>query len=161
MPAASTMVWPRPGLAAGKLAGRMIAPLGVEVRIDVAVAVGVVAEGDHVGARLEDLLRRLRGDADPARRVLAVDHDEVGHPLGAQAGHRRRQPLPAGLADDVPYEEETHQRRSVEQLRRRRGCRPASFRAMAEPRARRRRAAPVLEVDGLSKSFGERSPSRR
>ncbi len=35
--------------------------------------------------------------------------------------------------------------------------RPTSFRAMSEKptRARRRRAAPVLEVDGLSKSFGD------
>ena len=46
----------------------------VEVLVDLAVAVGVVAERDHVDAGGEDLLaRHLRRDADAARRVLAVD----------------------------------------------------------------------------------------
>ena len=88
--------------------------LGVEVGIDLAMAVGVVAEGDHVGARREELLRGFLGDAYASRAVLAVDYDQIGHALGAQVGHRRRQGLPAGPPDDVPYEQEAHAGGSVE-----------------------------------------------
>jgi hypothetical protein len=82
--------------------------LGVQVGIDLAVAVAVVAERDHVGARLEDLGGGLLGDPNAAGHVLPVDHNEVGQPLGPKPGHRRRQPLATGLADDVPYEQEAH-----------------------------------------------------
>jgi hypothetical protein len=82
----------------------------------------VVAERDHVRARGEDLLGGLLRDPDAAGHVLAVDDDEVWHPLGAQVGHRRRQSLSAGLADDVPYEQEAHRRASLDHCR---GGRPA------------------------------------
>ena len=82
--------------------------LGVEQRVDVAMAVGVVAEGDHVGARLEDLLRGRLGDPDAAAGVLAVDHDQVGTLRLTELRHRGRKGLPAGLTDHVPDEEEAH-----------------------------------------------------
>ncbi len=71
--------------------------------------VGVIAESDHVGAGVEDLGGRLLGDPYTTGGVLAVDDDQVGAVLGTQLGHRRRQPCATGLADDVPYEKETHQ----------------------------------------------------
>jgi hypothetical protein len=99
---------PAPGVAGREVAGPHDALLRAEVGVDLAVAVGVVAQRDRIGAQTEDLVRRFRGDADPAPGVLAVDHDQIGQVLLAQAGHRRRQPLPPGLADDVADEEEAH-----------------------------------------------------
>jgi len=91
--------------------------LGAEVAVGVLVPVGVVAEGDHVDAGVEDRLRRLLGDADATGHVLTVGDHQVGHVLGAQLGHRRRQALPSGLADDIPYEEQAHGRLSVDDVR--------------------------------------------
>ena len=61
----------------------------VEVRVDLAVAVGVVAERDHVDAEFEDLVGGLRIDAHAAGGVLAVDDDEVGIVLFLQARQHR------------------------------------------------------------------------
>src|SRR5205823_14065693 len=48
----------------------------VEVCVDLPVAVDVVAGGDHVDPRGEQLLRGPLGDSNPAGDVLAVgDHD--------------------------------------------------------------------------------------
>jgi len=96
------------GVARGEVRRAHDPAFRVQVRIDVPVAVGVVAERDHVGPGVEDLARRLGGDPDPSGHVLAVDDDEVGQPLCAELGHRPRQCLSTRLADDVPYEEEAH-----------------------------------------------------
>jgi len=48
----------------------------VEVGIDLAAAVGVVAERDRVDARFEQLVGNLRRDAEAAGDVLGVDDDE-------------------------------------------------------------------------------------
>ena len=61
----------------------------VEVGLDLAVAVGVVAERDHVDAGGEQLVGVLRRDADAASGVLAVDDDEVEPELLAQARQQR------------------------------------------------------------------------
>jgi len=100
-------------IARRKVRGADDPPLGVEVRVHVPVPVGVVAQRDHIDAGLEDRLGRVLRDPDAAGSVLAVRDDQIGHSLGPELGHRRRQALPSGLADDVPYEEEAHQRRSV------------------------------------------------
>jgi len=105
---------PAPRIRLGEVQRTQHARLRVEIGIDLAMAVGVVAEGDDVGARLEELLRRLLRDADPSGAVLAVDDDEIGHVLGAQSGHRRRQCLATGPPDDVPYEKEAHGGLSLE-----------------------------------------------
>jgi hypothetical protein len=66
----------------------------------------VVAERHDVGARREQLVGELAGDAGAVGGVLAVDDAEVGAELLAQ----RRQPLldgaPAGDAEDVREEED-------------------------------------------------------
>ena len=67
----------------------------VQVGPDLAVAIGVVAERDDVGARAEQLLRQLGRDPDPAGDVLAVDHDEVERELLAQPAAAARA-APAG-----------------------------------------------------------------
>jgi hypothetical protein len=59
-----------------------IAPL--EHGNDVAVSPDVVAGRDDVGARGEDLLRELRGQAHSVRRILPVDDAEVRTELVAK-----------------------------------------------------------------------------
>ncbi len=74
-----------PGWLRRKFAGRRISSSLVEVGVDLALAVGVVAERDHVDAGGEQLIGDLRGDSEAAGHVLAVDDDEVRAP-GARAG---------------------------------------------------------------------------
>jgi hypothetical protein len=56
----------------------------------------VVAERDHVGAGREELVGVLWRDSDPARRVLAVEDDEVHAELPAEVGQHRADHAPAG-----------------------------------------------------------------
>jgi len=80
----------------------------VEVAVDLAVAVDVVAGRDRVGAGVEQRLGRLLGDSHAPRRVLPVDDHQVGRMALAQPRHRRRQPAAPGPADHVPDEEHPH-----------------------------------------------------
>ena len=66
----------------------------------------VVAGRDHVGARGEDLLRELGGQADSVGGVLAVDDAEVDLQLVAQLGQPVRDGPPAGRPEDVSDEED-------------------------------------------------------
>jgi len=50
--------------------------LGVQIRIDLAAMVGVVAERDRIDSPREQLLGCLWRDSQAARDVLAVDHHE-------------------------------------------------------------------------------------
>ena len=80
-----------PARIGSAVVGRTDHPVGpVEVLVCVAVAVGVVAEGDHVGPGVEDVEGGLLGDAHAAGRVLAVDNDQLGREALAQTGHRAR-----------------------------------------------------------------------
>ena len=92
-----------------RVVGRAHEPLAaVDELVGVAMAVDVVAGGDHLDAGREDLVRGPLGDADAARRVLAVGDHEVGLELLAQAGEDVREPAAAGAADDVADEEDPH-----------------------------------------------------
>jgi len=83
----------------------------VEVGIDVAVAIGVVAQRDHVHAQGEDLARVARRDPDAARRVLAVDHHERGVVTFAQGGQQRGERPPPDTADHVADEQDARRGR--------------------------------------------------
>jgi hypothetical protein len=98
----------------------------VEVLVDLAMLVDVVAGRDHVGARGKHLLRRPLGDPQASGRVLAVDDHEVGRVAFAQLRHRRREPLPTRASDHVSDEEHAHQR-SVSR------CRERATRSLAFP----------------------------
>ena len=74
--------------------------------VDLAMAVGVVAERDHVDAGREQLARDLRGDPEAAGGVLAVDDDEVGRVALAQRRQQRQQRALAEPADDVADEQD-------------------------------------------------------
>jgi len=66
----------------------------------------VVAEGDHVGSRSEQLVGELRGDTGPVGRVLAVDDREVGVVALAQRGQLLLHGAASWDAEDVREEED-------------------------------------------------------
>jgi hypothetical protein len=73
----------------------------------------VVPQRDHVGARREQPVGELRGDAGAVGDVLAVDDADVGVELVAQAGQAFFDCAPAGDAEDICKEEESQFRTSV------------------------------------------------
>ena len=77
-----------PGLAAQVVGGAHDARAAIEIVVDLAVVVGVVAERDRVDAGAEHLLGDLRRYPQAARGVLAVDDDERRVVTFAQ--HRQR-----------------------------------------------------------------------
>ena len=98
-----------PARAAGLVVGGADHALGVvEVSIDLAVAVDVVAGRDHAGAEPEQLLRDGFGDARAAGGVLAVDDHQIGPVALAQPGHRPGQTGATGLAHHVADEQDPH-----------------------------------------------------
>jgi hypothetical protein len=66
----------------------------------------VVARRDHVGARGEELLGELGGQADAVGGVLAVDDAEVDLELVLELGQTVRDGPPAGRPEDVTDEED-------------------------------------------------------
>src|SRR5262249_38210408 len=79
-----------------------------QVRVDLALAVGVVAEGDRVHAGSEQALGDAAGDADAVGRVLTVGDDEVEAELLAQPGQPLLDDAPSGRREDVGDEEDPH-----------------------------------------------------
>ena len=69
----------------------------------------MVAEGDDIGASRQDLVADRLGDAEAAGGVLAVDDDAVELPGLAQGGQALLHRDPAGAADDVTEEKQTHE----------------------------------------------------
>ena len=98
------------GLRAQVVGGPDDPLLLVEVGVDLAAAVGVVAERDDVDAAVEELVGELRRDPEPAGDVLGVDHDEGRRVLRAQSGEQAEQRPPAEAADDVADEEQGRRR---------------------------------------------------
>src|SRR5438093_5573269 len=66
----------------------------------------VVAAGDHVRAQAFELGRDLRGQAEPARGVLAVQDGELGPQVLFQPGKDRLDRFAAWVADHVGDEED-------------------------------------------------------
>jgi hypothetical protein len=66
----------------------------------------VVARRDHVGARGEELLGELGGQADAVGGVLTVDDAEVDLELVLELGQTVRDGPPAGRPEDVTDEED-------------------------------------------------------
>ena len=83
-----------------------MSPALLQVRPDLAVPVGVVAERDRVDAEREERVGLLRRDAEPARGVLAVDDDERRRELLAQHREQRLERAPARACDDVSDEQD-------------------------------------------------------
>jgi hypothetical protein len=73
----------------------------------------VIAERHDVGARVQQTVGELPGDAGAVGDVLAVDDADVGVELVAQAGQAFFDCAPAGDAEDICKEEESQFRTSV------------------------------------------------
>ena len=73
----------------------------VNVLDDIALCPYVVAGGDDIDAGVIKGLADLGGDAEAARRVLAVDDDEVELKPPAQVRDMFKHCLAAGFADHV------------------------------------------------------------
>src|SRR5262249_2840101 len=69
----------------------------------------VIAAGDDVGARVEQLGQDLLGDAEAAGSVLAVDHDEVGGVSLAETRQCLDQRRPPRPADHITKEYDPHE----------------------------------------------------
>jgi hypothetical protein len=78
----------------------------VQVRVDLAAVIRVVAQRDRVDAGGEHLLGDLRRDAQATGGVLAVDDDECGLVALAQRRQAVEQRAPADAADDVTGEQD-------------------------------------------------------
>ena len=68
--------------------------------------VSVVAQGDDVDAGAQQLVGDLRRDAEPARDVLGVDHDEGRAVTLDEPGQEGEQRPAAEAADHVTDEED-------------------------------------------------------
>jgi hypothetical protein len=74
----------------------------------VALVEGMVAEREHVGARVEKRTG-MRGRQPRARgRVLAVHHDEVEPPVGPEPGEAVDHGRPSRAPDDIAEKEQSH-----------------------------------------------------
>ena len=95
-------------LAAQEVRGAHDPLVRVEVGVDLAAVVGVVAERDRVDARGEHLVGVLGRDPEPARGVLAVDHHERRLVALAQEREAVEQRVAPEAADDVADEQDAH-----------------------------------------------------
>ena len=95
------------GLGAQVVGGPQDPRLVVEVGVDLAMAVGVVAERDHIDAGREQLVGDLRRDPEPAGDVLAVDDDERRVVALAQQRQHAQQRPATGRADQVAAEKDS------------------------------------------------------
>ena len=80
----------------------------LQVRNDLAATPGVVAERDRVDAGGEHLVGELGRDADPVRKVLAVQDAEIGLQLFAQGRQALLDGTTAGHADRIRKKENLH-----------------------------------------------------
>ena len=99
-----------PGLRAQIVGRANDALLSVEVRVDLLAMVGVVAQRDDVDAGAEQLVGDLRRDAQAARDVLGVDHDEGRRVALDEPGQQGEQRAAAEAADHVADEEDARGR---------------------------------------------------
>ena len=107
-PGASKKRAPCPGAARAKFSGRSIRGSCSMKAEHVALVEGVVAEGDAVGAGLEQQRGVRRADPDAAGGVLAVHHHEVEPPVAAQPRQVLGDRGPAAPAHHVAEEEKSH-----------------------------------------------------
>ena len=84
------------------------ARLAHDVGQGLALVPGMVAQGQHVRARVEDFARGVLGDAEAARRILGVDHHEIQLQVAAQAGQVVGKAVAAGLAHHIAEESQSH-----------------------------------------------------
>jgi len=80
----------------------------VQVRVDVTTMERVIAQRDDVRPGGEQLVGDLRRDAEPARGVLRVDHEERRFVVGTQLRQEAEQRAATEPADHIAHEEDLH-----------------------------------------------------
>ncbi len=85
-----------------------------EIGDDFALVPGVIAQGDDVRPGAHEVDREARGNAVAARRVLAVDDEEVGFITLAQQGNGGAKGVAPRLTDDIAKKDEFHEAEIVE-----------------------------------------------
>jgi len=68
----------------------------------------MVAQGQAIGAGIEEFIGNLLGQAKPARGVLCIDHDEVERQLGAHVRQVINHSLSTRFADHISEKGEFH-----------------------------------------------------
>jgi hypothetical protein len=89
-----------------EVGGAQDSRVGFEHGHKVAMPPDVVPRRDDIGARLQETGRELGGEADAVRRVLAVDHTEVGVELMLELVQAVGDGPAACRAEDVADEEQ-------------------------------------------------------
>jgi len=94
------------GLAAQEVGRTQDLATLVQIAVDLALAIGVVAQRDHVDAGGEQLVGQLGGDPQAAGDVLGVDdHERRGEPLAQRRQQAQQRALPEA-ADHVADEQD-------------------------------------------------------
>ncbi len=104
---------PAPGVPSGIIGGPQQPRLVADELERLALVPDVIAGGDHVDARRQDLEHVLARDAGAARGVLAVGDHEVGVVMRGERPHVPADQIAAGATDDVADEEQFHPRDGV------------------------------------------------
>ncbi len=99
---------PRPGARLGEVERAQDARLGLDELQHVLLVEGVIAQRHAIGPGGQQRLGMLAAQPRAAGGVLAVDHDEIQPPVGAQArqvlGHRRA----PGAAHHIAQKQQSH-----------------------------------------------------
>ena len=78
----------------------------------------MIAQRERIDAKVKQAFTDLLGDAEPGRRVLGIDDDEVEGEGLAQIGQMRFQRPASGLADNITEKSKTHARLQARSARR-------------------------------------------
>jgi hypothetical protein len=82
----------------------------VEVGVNLAVAIGMVAKRDHVHAGCEQVVGEFGRDPEAAGDVLAVHHHERGVVALAKGWQRAQECAPPSRADEIAAEQDSRGR---------------------------------------------------
>ena len=96
-----------PRRARGEIDRADQARLALDEHERLALIEGMIAERHRVDADGKEFLEQALGEAEAARRVLAVDDDEIEPPAGAQNGNLLKDGGASRPPDDVANEQET------------------------------------------------------
>jgi len=99
-----------PRCAFGQVRGSDDARLGGQMRDDLAVIKGVVAERDGVGPGLEDGINDGRGHAESPRRILGIDDHAISLETAAQHREGFNGGRAPGATKEIAKEENFHRR---------------------------------------------------
>ena len=99
---------PRPGVPGGIIDRTQQARLAVDEDQRLALVPRMVARGDDIGAGVDELLADRLGDAEAARRILAIDDDEIGGIARSELRQFGDHGLPARPSHHIAQKQNAH-----------------------------------------------------